>query len=111
MPARYRGSYRGIGEMLCAPWMEADMRVRAERVAAWARVRAPIDTPGPHPGLYKSSFKVTSGIRVGRTRRSYARVTNDAPYARWVEYGNAKHGKNNAPAQYVLTGALVAARS
>jgi hypothetical protein len=84
----------GIGKLLTSPEMQAEMRRRAERVAIAARASAPVFEAGPHPGRYKSSFTVSSGVREGRSRRAYGRVENDAPEAFFVEYGtrnNARH--------------------
>ncbi len=83
MATRYRASYKGIGEMLRSPEMQAHMRGRAEKVKAAAAAAAPRRT-----GTYASSFEVSSGVREsGRTRRAYGRVTNTDPKARWLEYG------------------------
>lgn len=106
MAASYRASYTGIGELLCAPFMVAEMRRRAERVKALAEATAPVDDDphNKHRGRYKRSFSVESGIRVGKTRRAYGRVLNDAPEAYYVEYGNV-----NTPRHRILGRALEAA--
>jgi hypothetical protein len=105
MGARYKASYAGIGEMLCAPGMVADMRRRAEAVQAVAENSAPVARTGAHRGRYKAAFRVSSGIREGRTRRAYGRVSNDAPEALIVEYGN-----RNTPRHRTLGRALDAAK-
>jgi hypothetical protein len=106
MTAKFTGSYRGIGEMLCAEWMQADMHARADRVAAAAELDAPVGGAGdPHAGRYKASFNVESGVREGKTRRAFGRVVNDSPEAVYVEYGN-----KNIDAHHVLGRALDAAR-
>lgn len=110
MAARFKPSYRGIGQMLCADFMIAEMDRRAHRVLAAAQSFAPVDEDldDEHRGRYKASFKVTSGIRPGgggRKRRAFGRVTNDAPEALDVEYGN-----RNTPRHRVLGRALMAAR-
>lgn len=91
----FKGSYRGIGELLRADFIVADMIARAERVKAVAEAYAPVDAESDHPGRYKESFKVSGGVRAGkrggRTRRAYGRVTNTAPEAFWVEYGRGEY--------------------
>lgn len=82
MAAGYRADYSGIGDMLTAPFMVAEMRRRAEKVKARAEALAPVDD-----GEYKRSFDVSAGVREGRHRRAYGRVTNTAPHAFYVEFG------------------------
>jgi hypothetical protein len=103
MATRFKGDYEGIGLMLCAPWMVADMRRRALAVKAFAEATAPVARTGEHRGRYKASFRVESGIRVGKTKRAYGRVINDAPEAIIVEYGN-----RNTPRHATLRKALEA---
>jgi hypothetical protein len=92
--------------MLCSERMQAEMHRRAEKVAAAAELDAPVgSTSDPHAGRYKASFSVDSGVREGKTRRAYGRVTNDAPEAVYVEYGN----KNIDP-HHTLGRALDAAK-
>lgn len=111
MAARFKPSYRGIGQMLCADFMIAHMLVRAERVLAAAVADAPVDADqdDEHRGRYKASFKVTSGIRPGsrggRKRRAFGRVTNDAPESIDVELGT-----RTTPRHRTLGRALLAAR-
>lgn len=78
----YRKSYRGIGEMLTSPFMQAEMARRAELVKAEAIATAPEDT-----GEYKSKFEVESGIQHRKTARAYARVMNTDDKALWLELG------------------------
>ncbi|MFD3815041.1 HK97 gp10 family phage protein [Streptomyces rubiginosohelvolus] len=75
------------------------MLARAERIEDAAIAIAPVSGPSePHPGRYKSSFKVTSTARGGRRKdRATATVTNAAYYARWVEYGTER-----VPAHHVM---------
>jgi len=83
----FRASFEGIGTMLCSPEMQAEMRRRAEKVKAAAEAMAPFD-PGSKDGThYKDSFTVESGVREGKTRRAYGRVTNDDPAAFYIEWG------------------------
>jgi hypothetical protein len=92
----YRADYEGIGKMLCAPYMVGAMHVRAEAVAERARAIAP-----KRSGHYSRSFRVSSGVREGKTRRAYGRVTNTASYAIEIEYGT-----ENTPAHRTLRTAL-----
>lgn len=101
----FRPDYGGIGAMLRSSEMQADMRRRAERVAAAAAESAPVYESGPHPGRYKRSFTVSSGVREGRSARAFGRVTNDAPEAFFVEYGT-----RNNPRHRTLGRALDAAK-
>lgn len=106
MTGGFSADYQGIGEMLCSEEIQADMRARAERIAAAAEADAPVGpVSDPHAGRYKASFSVESGVREGKTRRAYGRVTNDAPEAVMVEYGN-----KNIDAHHTLGRALDAAR-
>jgi hypothetical protein len=103
--ARVNISYKGLGELLRSDMMQAEMRARAEKVKALAEQTAPVDETGPHPGRYRDSFRVTSGVRLGRNRRAYGRVENDSPEAFWVEYGSVHN-----EAHHTLARALDAAR-
>jgi hypothetical protein len=96
----FQADYKGIGEMLCAPFMVSDMHRRAELVAELARATGPRKT-----GEYVSRFKVSSGIRQGRTRRAFGRVTNDSDHAIHVEFGT-----EDTPAHRTLRRALSAAK-
>lgn len=90
MPSRYRHDYAAFDrEVLCADWMVAEMAARAEKVLARAVETAPVDVDGKHPGLYKASMKTESGIKTSANghKRAYGRVSNDAPYAVFVEFG------------------------
>lgn len=92
MPARFKMSKKGVGQLLRSPMIQADMLFRAERIEAAAQGIAPVGGAGdPHPGLYKSSFYVKTTARGGRRRdRATATVGNSAPHARHVEYGTEK---------------------
>lgn len=105
MGARLRPSYRGIGEMLRADFMLADMVRRAEEVKATAESIAPVYEQGRHPGRYKAAFRVEADPRGGhRHDRAVGRVVNDSPEAFIVEYGN-----RNTPRHRTLGKALDAA--
>jgi Bacteriophage HK97-gp10, putative tail-component len=92
VPAKFRMSNRGVGQLLRSQMMRAEMRRRAEVIQGVAESIAPVGGGSdPHPGQYKASFSVTSTNRGGRNRdRATATVRNTAPYARWVEYGTER---------------------
>lgn len=105
--SRYTASYKGIGQLLCADFIEADMLRRAERVKSVAESTAPVgkSKADKHRGRYKASFQASAGIRQGkRTRRACGRVVNTAPEARWIEYG-----AKGTPRYRTLGNALMAA--
>jgi len=83
---RYNADYKGIGEMLVSPEMQAAMKTLAEKVKARAEETAPFDPKGKD-GHYKDSFSADSGVRHSKTSRAYGRVTNDDPAAFFIEYG------------------------
>ena len=100
MAARFKLKRRGVRQLLKSPEVQAEMVRRAELVKAAAEAQAPVGTPpgDPHPGLYKTSVKITSKRSGGRNKdRAVAYATNTAPYARWVEYGNG-----SGPARHVM---------
>lgn len=89
--SRFRASYKGIGQMLNTPWMEAAMRERAEKVRARAAATAPVET-----GRYKASLRVESGMHGGDHHdRAFARVVADVPYGLIVEYGTSKQAAHH----------------
>jgi hypothetical protein len=98
MPRGFKANYEGLGELLRGPEMQADMKRRAEWVAAEAAATAPVGPPGdPHRGEYRDSFKATSGVEtdIKGTRRAYGRVTNSSGHAVAVEYG--RYGRSKGP--------------
>jgi hypothetical protein len=92
--------YEGVGELLRGPEMQAVMVKHAEAVKARAEATAPVDTKSPHPGRYKESFAIESGVleafhgRGGKTERAFARVVNTAPEAILVEYGSRNNQRH-----------------
>jgi hypothetical protein len=93
MAAIYKPSHDGIGDLLRAPFMQAEMLRRAQNVEAAARAAAPDATP---LGVgYKYEFETTSGVKTSKkgTRRAYGRVTNHSDHALAVEYGFAETPK------------------
>lgn len=101
----YRPSYSGIGELLRAEFLQAEMARRAQKVKAAAEATAP-DAPPLGEG-YKYSFRVMWGVKTSAkgTRRAFGRVVNDSEHAIDVEYGG-----QNTPAHRTLGRALRAAK-
>lgn len=102
---QFRASYSGIGDLLRADFLRAEMLRRAEKVKALAEASAP-DAP-PYGEGYKYEFEVSSGVKTSKagTRRAYGRVTNNSEHAIDVEYGG-----QNTPAHRTLGRALRAAK-
>lgn len=98
-----RTSYRGIGQLLCADFIVAEMVRRAEKVKALAETTAPDYTPLGEG--YKYEFEIVSGVRKRKTRRAFARVRNRSTHAMWVEFGG-----QNTPKHRTLGRALDAAK-
>lgn len=69
----------GIGDMLTAPFVVAEMRKRTGAGGAFAESVAPVDEGGPHPGRYKAAFEVDSGVRRLKTRRAIGLLRNTLP--------------------------------
>lgn len=101
----FKPNRAGIGAMLRGPELQGLMREKAEKIAAAARSMAPVGKPpeDKHPGMYRDSFEVSSGVTtdVQGNQRAYGRVTNTAPHAAAVEWGNSR-----SPAQHVLGRAM-----
>lgn len=95
---RVKTSRAGINRMVRSDFMRREMERRAERVLFVAQQLAPVRT-----GQYRASITVTSGTR---GTGAYARVTANAPYSVYVEFGNSR----GAPRQRVMGRALYAAR-
>lgn len=82
----YKPNRKGFDdEVLCAPFMVAEMAARAARGKAAAEAVAPDAAP---LGVgFKYSFVVESGVRKRKTRRAFGRVTNTDPDAVYIEFG------------------------
>lgn len=104
--------YNEFGDLLRGPEIRAELVDRAEKGKTAAEYMAPVGAPDDyltepvpeaHPGLYRESFDTDDGVMtdVQGNRVGFARLTNSAPYAAAVEYGNAK-----ADAHHVLSRAL-----
>jgi hypothetical protein len=92
----FRANYDGIGDMLTATWMQAAMRARAGAGKAHAESIAPRRT-----GEYARSFRVTSGVRQGKTRRAFGRLESTDGKALHLEFGT-----EDTPAHRTLGKAL-----
>jgi len=106
MPAKFKMSRKGVGQLLRSPGVEADMLRRANVIKDVAVSLSPVGTAAwdPHPGMYKESWHATSTRRGGRRKdRAVATVWNSALHARWVEYGTER-----VPAHHVLLRATLA---
>jgi hypothetical protein len=98
----YQHDYAAFGRLvLQAPWMAGLMLERAERGKAVGEAVSPVYEEGPHPGRYKAAWSasVEIGISADGTRRAIGTVRNDAPEARFVEWGT----KNNPAHHCMLT--------
>lgn len=89
---KWTWKYENFGELLRGPEVRAELVAKAERVKSAAESIAPVGDPkwDPHPGLYKASFGVDDGVmaNIEGHEVGFARVTNHAPHATAVEYGN-----------------------
>lgn len=101
MAVKYQASYVGIGDMLCSEFMQVAMKTRIDRAKDLAVAIAPVYEAGPHPGRYKAAFSTSSGVRAGKSRRAYGRLTNSSPEALAVEFGT-----ENNPARHILVRSL-----
>lgn len=86
MPARFRMSKRGVGQLLRSPMVLSEMVRRAEVIKGVAEGIAPVES-----GEYQRSFFVQPVPRGGRRRdRAVAIVGNRAPHGAHVEYGTER---------------------
>ena len=88
----YRANYRGLGQLLTSPEMQAAMHALAEKVEARAIAIAP--DAQPYGEGYIASFEVDSGIKKGWTRRAFGRVRNTSGHAVYVEFGGGNTPKH-----------------
>jgi hypothetical protein len=98
-------SYAGLGLMLNAPFMVAEMERRMSNAKDFAEAIAPVGDPATdkHSGRYLASFHVDSGNYGGPSRdRAWAALENDSPEALYVEYG-----ERGAEPYHVMLKALV----
>lgn len=96
MTSTYHHDYAAFDRLvLCADFMVAEMLARGEKVLARAELTAPFDIQDEDGTHYRDCFVLTGGIREGKTRRAYARVSNtDMPTALFVEFGTANNPKH-----------------
>lgn len=92
MPAKFKMSKRGVGQLLRSDKVLAEMVRRAEVIKGVAEGIAPVGGSGdPHRGQYKASFFVQPIRRGGRRKdRAIAIVGNTAPWGAHVEYGTER---------------------
>lgn len=108
--ARFRLNYRGVGELLRSPGIEAAVLLVAEAIKTEAEATAPVGTPPDDrsPGRYKRSFRVI-GQRTRKRggRRFVAYVRNIAHYSAHVEYGadGGRGGAHHTLGRAALAGA------
>lgn len=99
----FEPNHEGIGEMLKREYMQEAMKRRAERGKEYAEAIAPVSHTDDHPGRYKASFRVSSGVQHYKTSRAYGRLDNISPEAPFVEYGD---GTEKYQGDHVLARAL-----
>ena len=95
----------GLGAMINAPFMVAEMERRMSNAKDFAEAIAPVGDPATdsHSGRYLASFHVEAGDHGGvHDDRAWAELVNDAPEALFVEYGN-----RGPQPQHVMLRALV----
>ena len=83
--ARFRGNYKGIGQILTSKQMQDEMESRANRLKGACQASSPRDT-----GAYSRSFRVETGVREGGKPRAVSRLINDDESAVYVEYGTSR---------------------
>lgn len=95
---KFKANRAGINAVARAPYMQREVRRRADAVKALAVQLSPVIT-----GRYRAGWDVRVEVRRGA---AVGIVHNDVPYAWYVERGNSR----GAPAQHVARRALAAAR-
>lgn len=95
----WRWNYNEMGDLLRGPEVRAELVSRIERAKVAAEAMSPQGddddfltepVPVPHAGLYRESFQTDDGVMrdFNGGEVGFARLTNAAPYAVAVEYGN-----------------------
>lgn len=91
----FNPSFAGIGEMLNADFMEAEMLRRARAGQDFAASVAPFDEKSRDGTHYIAGFETSSGTHGGyRHDRAFGRLQNNDAAALWIELGskhNAAH--------------------
>lgn len=91
----FQPNYAGIGEMLRAEFMEAEMLRRAEKVKAVCEATAPYDPNSKDGSHYKDSFRVEASRAGGLKKdRAEAKVISDDPAAFHIEMGTGDTPKH-----------------
>lgn len=96
--AEFRPNHANIRALESAAFIGADLLRKAERAKVYGEAIAPVDT-----GEYKASFRVTTGTR---GHKVYARLSNIAPHARFVEWPHRVHNSTR-----VIAGRHIIGRS
>lgn len=86
----FHPDHAGIGEMLKADFMQAEMTARAHRGKEYAEATAPYDENGGSPH-YKDLFRVEA---TPNKERAEASLINDDPAAFHIEYGTSHSPKH-----------------
>jgi hypothetical protein len=87
MTVRYKADYKGTGELMNGPEMQAVLRQIAEKGKAFAESISPERT-----GEYKASFEVTSRSHGGvHGDRAEAQIVNTSDHAARVEWQDNYH--------------------
>lgn len=82
----YKPDRKGTAALMVTRLMQGAMQAAAYEAIPFARSISP-DAP-PYGSGYVASFEVTGGTeKIARTRRAVAYLTNTAPHAAAVEYG------------------------
>jgi hypothetical protein len=84
MPRAFQQDYTGVGELLKSGGVDAQLRPRAEAVAARARASAPVAS-----GAYRASIRVERHV----TDRVHYTVVADVAYANVVEFATRNLGR------------------
>lgn len=98
MAGGFTPDYEGIGEMLRAPWMQAEMHRRATAGKEYAEVAAPFDARDSDQAHYRDLFRVED---TPRKDRASATLINDDNASFQIE-----HGTSDTPAHHTLVRAL-----
>lgn len=114
MPASFRASYDGIGELLGSEMVGAAMLAHAEKVKARAEATAPYYENDPDGQHYRDRF--TARVEHKSTGRSHTPravgvVSNDDPAAVYVEFGTHRERADGTiartPAHHTMRKALL----
>lgn len=98
MASTFDPSFQGIGEMLRADFIQAEMQRRAGKGMEFAVSTAPFDPHSKDGTHYKEQFRVDARPRVDR---ACAALVNDDPAAFQIEVGTS-----DTPAHRTMTRAL-----